>query len=196
LSVVSAHEVIHNAVHNGQYGFIFKLDYEKAYDRVDRDFLLKVMRTRGFSPTWMSIIEGLLHNGSVGVRINDCNSDFFLTSRGVTQGDPISPILFNFMADVFTKILSKAVVNRQLAGLLQELGGGGIISMQYADDTLLFLENNLSSAINLKWIMTCFEHMSCMRINFHKCDLVPINVDENDAQFIAQTLSLSWVISL
>jgi hypothetical protein len=73
-SVVSAHEVIHDAVHKGQSGFIFKLDYEKAYDRVDRDFLLRVMRMRGFSPRWMSTIEGLLHNGSVGVRINDCNS--------------------------------------------------------------------------------------------------------------------------
>jgi hypothetical protein len=65
------------------------------------------------------------------------------------------------------------------------LGGGGIISMQYADDTLLFLENNLSSPVNLKWIMACFEHMSGMRINFHKCYLVPINVDDGDAQFIA-----------
>jgi hypothetical protein len=37
-SVVSAHEVIHHAVHNGQSDFIFKLDYDKAYDRVDRDF--------------------------------------------------------------------------------------------------------------------------------------------------------------
>jgi hypothetical protein len=73
-SVVSAHEVIHDAVHKGQSEFIFKLDYEKAYDRVDRDFLLRVMRMRGFSPMWMSIIERLLHNGSIGVRINDCNS--------------------------------------------------------------------------------------------------------------------------
>jgi hypothetical protein len=76
-SVVSAHEIIHNAVHNGQYGLVFKLDYEKAYDRVDRAFLIKVMKMRGFSPRWMASIEGLLHNGSVGVRINDCNSDFF-----------------------------------------------------------------------------------------------------------------------
>jgi hypothetical protein len=76
-SVVCAHEVIHNAVHNGQSGFIFKLDYEKAYDRVDRAFLLRVMRMRGFSPGWMSIIEGILHNGSMGVKINDCNSHFF-----------------------------------------------------------------------------------------------------------------------
>jgi hypothetical protein len=57
-SVVSAHEVIHDAVHKGQYGFIFTLDYEKAYDRVDRDFLLRVMRMRGFSPRWMSTLRG------------------------------------------------------------------------------------------------------------------------------------------
>jgi hypothetical protein len=72
---------------------------------------------------------------------------------------------------------------------MQELGRGGIISMQYADDTLLFLENRLLSSINLKWILACFERMSGMRINFYKCDLVPINVMESDAQLIAQSLS-------
>jgi hypothetical protein len=39
----------------------------------------------------------------------------------------------------------------------------------------------MSSAINLKWIFSCFEQMAGMRINFHKYDLVPINVDGNDA---------------
>jgi hypothetical protein len=82
------------------------------------------MRLRGFSPKWMRIIEGLLHNGSVGVRINDCNINFFLTSRGVRQGDPISPILFNFMADVFTKILYKAASGGKIAELMQGLGRG------------------------------------------------------------------------
>jgi hypothetical protein len=37
-------------VYNGQSGFVFKLDYEKAYDRVDRAFLLRIMKMRGFSP--------------------------------------------------------------------------------------------------------------------------------------------------
>jgi hypothetical protein len=93
------------------------------------------------------------------------------------------------MADVFTKILYKATCGGQIAGLMQELEREGIISMQYADDTLLFLENRLTSAINLKWILSCFEHISGMRINFHKCDLVPVNVLEDDAQVIAQSLS-------
>ena len=48
--------------------------------------------------------------------------------------------------------------------------------MQYADDTLLFLDNNLENAKHLKWLFSCFEQMSGTRINFHKCDLVPINI--------------------
>jgi hypothetical protein len=64
-------------LHNGHSDFIFKLDYEKTYDRADRDFLLKMMEKRGFNPYWMSIIKGLSYNGYVGVRLNDKNSEFF-----------------------------------------------------------------------------------------------------------------------
>jgi hypothetical protein len=56
-------------------------------------------------------------------------------------------------------------------------------------NTLLFLEKDLDSARNLKWLLSCFEKMSGMRINFHKCDLAPINVDDDEAQMFAQTLS-------
>ena len=60
--------------------------------------------------------------------------------------------------------------------------------MQYADDTLLFLSKNLSYAKNLKWLVSCFEQLSQMRINFHKCDLVPINIDLEEASIFAQVL--------
>jgi hypothetical protein len=79
------------------------------------------------------------------------NIDFFLTSRGVRQGDPISPILFNYVPDVFTKMLIKAVAKNHITGLMHNMISTGIISMKYADDTLLFLKNDVSSAINLKW---------------------------------------------
>jgi hypothetical protein len=110
-SVVSAHEIIHDIVHRKESGLVFKLDYEKDYDRVDRGFLIEMMEHRGFSPGFMNMIKSLLHKGSVGVRINDRNSDYFESSRGVRQGDPVSPILFNFVADVFTRMLIKATGN-------------------------------------------------------------------------------------
>jgi retron-type reverse transcriptase len=76
----------------------------------------------------------------VWVRLNDENSEFFLTRRGVGQGDPASPILFNFMPHVFTRILIRATANNQISGLMQGLNNTGVVSMQYADDTLLFFK--------------------------------------------------------
>jgi hypothetical protein len=61
---------------------VFKLDYEKSYHKVDINFLIKMMQSRGFSSKWIKILVSLLDRGSVGVRLNDMNSDFFLTSRG------------------------------------------------------------------------------------------------------------------
>jgi hypothetical protein len=79
---------------------------------------------------------------------------------------------------------------------MQEMNNYGIISMQYSDDTLLFLENKISSTINLKWILSYLEQISGMWINFHKCDLVPINIVEGDNQMFAQTLSCKMGNSL
>jgi retron-type reverse transcriptase len=58
----------------------------------------------------MFTIKSILHNGSIGVRLNDENGDFFLTSRGVREGDPISPILLNFMVDLFTNMLVRKLL--------------------------------------------------------------------------------------
>jgi hypothetical protein len=63
---------------------------------------------------------------------------------------------------------------------------GGIISLQYADDTILFLKNDIAMARNLKWLLTCFEQMPGMRINYHKSDLMPINLPEEDSNLFAQ----------
>lgn len=86
-------------------------------------------------------------------------------------------------------MLVKAAKNNLLAGMMREVSPHGIISMQYVDDTFLFLENNLDSAKKLKWLLSYFEQMSGMRINFHKYDPVPINVSEEDSHLIAQALS-------
>ena len=55
-----------------------------------------------------------------------------------------------------------------VTGLLPQVVEGGIISLQYADDTLLFLENNLEKASTLKWLLVYFEQMYGMKINYDK----------------------------
>jgi hypothetical protein len=57
-SVVVAHEVVHS-LHKVKAPVV-KLDYEKAYDVVNLDFLFEILRLRGFSPTWISWIKMLV----------------------------------------------------------------------------------------------------------------------------------------
>jgi hypothetical protein len=111
------------------------------------------------------------------VKINEVECDFFLTGKGLRQGDPLSPSRFNFVVDVFSKMLFKGGNKGLIRGLCPDFVPGGVVCLQYADDTLLFLEKSNSIATNMKWILTCFEQISGMRINYHKSELIPINVE-------------------
>jgi hypothetical protein len=82
-------------------------------------------------------------------------------------------------------MLVKAATHGHIAGLMQNMTSTWVISMQYDDDTLLFLKNDLPSVINLKWLLTYFEQMPGMRINFQKCDLIAIKVEDQEAQLFS-----------
>jgi hypothetical protein len=73
--VVAAHEVIHEVQSKKQSSL---LDYEKAYDRIDWDFLDEMLKSRGFGEIWRSRIKAILQKSSFCVRINDVNSNYLV----------------------------------------------------------------------------------------------------------------------
>lgn len=115
-SVVTAHEVLHSVRAGNDQGLVLKLDYEKSFDFVNLDFLLELLSLRGFGE-WISWIHAVTRGGSVGVKVNGCESDFFITSKGLRQGDPLSPLLFNLVVDVLSKMLAKATTGGLISGL-------------------------------------------------------------------------------
>jgi hypothetical protein len=86
---------------------VLKLDYEKAFDKVSLDFLLDLLAKRGLVLKQISWIKAVTHGGSVGVKLNNIIGDFFLTKKGLRQGDPLTPLLFNLTVDVLTRMLIK-----------------------------------------------------------------------------------------
>ena len=82
-SVVVAHEIVHSLHSNKKPGLILKLDYEKAYDRVDWDFLFEVLEKRGFCNKWISWIKSVVTRCSVGVNLNGEESSFFRPGKGL-----------------------------------------------------------------------------------------------------------------
>lgn len=83
-------------------------------------------------------------------------------------------------------MLIKAADNGYIKGLMSEHIPGGVISLQYADDTLLFLENDANAACHLKWLMVCFEHLSGMKINYNKSDMTSLNLSDEETNQLAK----------
>ena len=106
--VVILHETIHELHRKNQSGIILKIDFEKAYDKVKWNFLLQSLRMKGFSSKWIEWIKSFISGGSVAVNINDEVGPYFQTKKGVRQGDPLSPILFNNVADMLTLFINRA----------------------------------------------------------------------------------------
>jgi hypothetical protein len=84
------------------------------------------------------------------ISINGEIGSFFRNRRGVRQGDPLSPLLFDFMADVLSVILSRANSAGHISGVLPHLIPGGITHLQYADDTLIMVQDDDTQIANLK----------------------------------------------
>jgi hypothetical protein len=83
-------------------------------------------------------------------------------------------------------MLSKAVDKGYISSFMGDVIPRGVVSLQYTDDTLLFLSHDTRQACYLKWTLVYFEKISGMKINYHKSDLTSINLDEDESNLYAQ----------
>jgi retron-type reverse transcriptase len=81
---------------------------------------------KGFSPMWCEWIHTVMSKGSIIVEDNDVVGRYFQTCKGVRQGDPLSPILFNLAVDVLVKLIDRAKVNGQIKGIVPHLVDDGL----------------------------------------------------------------------
>src|SRR5215216_2348583 len=144
--VVVLHEMLHEIHTKKLDGVVFKVDFEKAYDKVKWSFLQQALRMKGFDQVWRDQVDSLTQKGSVGIRVNDDIGHYFQTHKGLRQGDPMSPILFNIVVDMLTILIGRAKHNGQVGGLVPHLVDGGVSILQYANDTIIFMEHDVAKA--------------------------------------------------
>lgn len=105
------------------------------------------------------------------------------------QGDLLSPLLFNLVADALGVMLEKAINKGHIKGVLENLIPGGISHIQYADDTVIMVDGSEQSIRNLKLILYCFEWLTGLKINFHKSEVYVFGYSQQDKEKMANMLN-------
>jgi len=83
----------------------------------------------------------------------------------------MSPILFNIMVDMLSILIKRAKNDGQIKGVIPHLLEDGLSILQYANDTIIFMDHDLEQAKNMKLLLSVFEQLFGLKINFHKSEI-------------------------
>jgi Reverse transcriptase (RNA-dependent DNA polymerase) len=159
----------------------FKPDVYKAFDTLDWQFLLNILKSKGFPNEFYLWIQHLVLSRVSKIIINSVAGRNIKLKRGVRQGDPISPYLFNlaiyFLVVWLTKLQDMNFVRKSFLGCKP--------CLQYVDDTPLLLQPTLSQLLIVKLIFIFFARLSSLILNMHKLEIIITRSSQNKTAHLA-----------
>ena len=184
-----ANEVVDSVLRRKEKGILCKLDIEKAYDYIRWDFIMQTLERMGFGPKWIRWIHWCISTASFSVMFNGSSAGFFRSSRGLRQGDPLSPYLFMVGMEVLSCLIKRAVDDNFISGcsLGNKEGGEMVIShLFYVDDSIIFCEAKSEQLMCLSWTLMWFEAFSGLKINLNKSEIIPLGRVDNVESLAAE----------
>ena len=173
-NILVAYEIMHYLKHKrgGNDSFMAaKLDMSKAFDRFEWSFIEGVMRKMGFNESWISLVMKCITSVTYSVIINGSVHGSIVPTRGLRQGDPLSPYLFLFCAEGFSALINEAARCQQLNGISICRGASKINHLFFADDNLLFCNANGTECNKLKEILKAYVFALGQKINTDKSSI-------------------------
>ncbi len=175
--VLIANECLDSRIKAVLPGVLCKPDLKKAYDHVNWELFLYLLRRCGFLAKWRRWIYFCISSVRFSILVNGSPCGFFQSSRGIRQGDPLSPMLFVIVMEALSKLIDKAIGAGLLSGFFMvEVANVPleISHLLFADDTLIFCEVNPDHLFHLRSILVWFEASSGLRVYLGKSELVQV----------------------
>ena len=131
----------------------------------------------GFGAKWLGWLWSCLSSAKFSILVNGVPVGFFPSTKGLRQGDPLSPYLFVMGMEVLAVLVRRAVEGGYLSGCTIRGGSRPTLNIShlfFADDTIVFCEASKEQLTHLSWILLWFEVASGLRINLAKSEIIPV----------------------
>jgi hypothetical protein len=178
-SVLIANECLDSRLKSSIPGILCKLDIEKAYDHVNWNCLLYLLKRMGFGYRWCHWMKTCISTVQFSVLVNGSPEGFFGSSRGLHQGDSLSPLLFLLIMEVLSRLLQTMEEAGLIRGFQAGMLGGievRISHLLFADDTIVFCDAVPEQVFHVWKVLSCFEAITGLRVNLGKSEMVPVGV--------------------
>ena len=173
-NVLVAFETLHYLKRKtqGKDGYMaLKLDMSKAYDKVEWTFLEKVMRHLGFAESIVKLIMSCMSSVTYAILLNGQPVGNIKPSKGLRQGDPLSPYLFLLCALELQSLLHKTEVNGEINGVAICRNGPRISHLFFTDDSVVFCRAREEECQKIIDLLSIYERGSGQKINRDKTNI-------------------------
>jgi hypothetical protein len=182
-NVLLAHESLHTMKNKkkGKWGYCaVKLDMHKAYDRVEWNFLESMMKRLGFHDNFVDLLMACVLSVKYKIRFNNQETESFTPSRGLRQGDPLSPYLFLVCAEGLSSLLAHREEVRGIEGVRVCRNAPSVSHLLFADDSLIFMKADMINATSLRHVLDQYYASSGQMVSQAKCSIFfSPNMDPN-----------------
>ncbi|KAJ9536466.1 hypothetical protein OSB04_un000347 [Centaurea solstitialis] len=180
-NILMAHELVRGYhLETGPPRCAFKIDLRKAYDMVNWDYLIGMLKGFGFHPMLIKWITEMITTPTFSVVVNGEARGFFHGKRGIRQGDPLSPYLFTLVMEGFAMIFRQCIEEASDFGYHYGCQDFGLTHLCFADDLFVFTRGDVASVEVLKRALHLFASRSGLAPNLQKSDIffgnVPLEV--------------------
>ena len=144
---------------------VLKLDTRKAYDRVKWVYLEMIMKKMGFSQRWINLIAACTRSVTYSVMLNGQPHGLITLTRGLRQGDSLSPYLSLLVTERLHALFEQAEGIGDIKGVSLCPAGPKVSHLLFADDVLVFCRATISECVKIQSLLYQYEQASGQSIN-------------------------------
>ena len=190
-NVIQVQEALHSSHSRKEQGMLIKLDMSNTFDRVNRSFLYRVLLSFGFSQEFINLIKPCIEKTWIAPLVNGRPANYFLATRGLRQGYPLSPFLYILMENSLSRKLSFEKQAGSIPGIQIKKGIEPVNHALFANDSLILGGASLRIVNYFKVILQKFCSISRALISEKKSVVYGWNIDQHIIDKIANHLGFA-----